>query len=108
VLAKAGSLLIFTGRTIHRGSAIKADLGERYVQFISYHAAAATWMENQNWPGGLPDANAPEIERLIEDATPRQREMLGFPAPGHPYWNDETLRGVAARYPKIDMTPYLR
>ena len=25
--------------------------------------------------------------------------VLGFPAPGHPYWNEETLDGVAARYP---------
>jgi hypothetical protein len=106
VLAGAGSLLIFTGRTIHRGSAIKADLGERYAQFISYHATAATWMPSQNWPGGLPNVNAREMERFVESATPRQREVLGFPAPGHPYWNEETLRGVSVRYPKMDMSPY--
>ena len=30
---------------------------------------------------------------------------FGFPAPGHPYWTDETLDGVAARYPGMDMAP---
>jgi hypothetical protein len=106
VLAEAGSLLIFDDRTVHRGTAIKADIGERYVQFISYHAAEATWMEVQNWPGSPPNISSPYMERFMEDATPRQREMLGFPPPGHPYWNDETVRGVAARYPRMDMSPY--
>jgi hypothetical protein len=32
--------------------------------------------------------------------------MLGFPEPGHRYWNEETLQGVARRYPLLDMTPW--
>jgi len=36
----------------------------------------------------------------------RQLSMLGFPPPGHPYWNEETLAGVAARYPALDLTPW--
>jgi hypothetical protein len=46
------------------------------------------------------------MKRFIERATPRQREVLGFPPPGHPYWNPETLAAVATRYPKMDMSPY--
>jgi hypothetical protein len=107
VLAEAGSLLIFSGRTFHRGTAIKADVGERYAQFNSYHAAAVTWMENQSWPGNPPNINAPEMERFMVSANPSQREMLGFPAPGHSYWNDATLLGVSVRYPKMDMSPYV-
>jgi hypothetical protein len=106
VLAEAGSLLIFGGRTYHRGTAIREDVGERYVQFIAYHAAAVTWMENQNWPGSPPGINSIHMERFMENATPRQREMLGFPAPGDPYWDDEMVRGVSMRYPKMDMSPY--
>ena len=41
-----------------------------------------------------------------ERTTSRLRELLGFPPPGHPYWNRETLAGVAARYPGMDMRPY--
>ena len=37
---------------------------------------------------------------------PRQLTALGFPKPGDPYWTAETLAGVAARYPSLDMTPW--
>ena len=39
-------------------------------------------------------------------ATVRQLTVLGFPAPGDPYWTRETLAGVAARYPALDMSPW--
>jgi hypothetical protein len=43
---------------------------------------------------------------LLEASTPRQREVFGVPPSGHPYWNAETIRGMAARYPNMDMRPY--
>ena len=43
--------------------------------------------------------------RRTEDS-PEERTLLGFPSPGHEYWTPETLEGVAARYPAMDMTPY--
>jgi hypothetical protein len=46
------------------------------------------------------------MQHFIEHAAPRKREVVGFPPPGHHYWNDETLVAVAMRYPKMDMTPY--
>ena len=39
-------------------------------------------------------------------ASPEERTLLGFPSPGHEYWTPETLEGVAARYPAMDMTHY--
>ena len=42
----------------------------------------------------------------MERATPAERELLGFPPPGHPYWTEETIAGVGARFPQMDMTPY--
>ena len=36
----------------------------------------------------------------------RQRDLFGFPPPGCDYWMPETLAGVAARYPAMDMAPY--
>jgi hypothetical protein len=42
----------------------------------------------------------------MEEATVRQLTVLGFPEPGHPYWSAETLHGVGARYPSLDMTPW--
>ena len=34
--------------------------------------------------------------------------LIGFPAPGDPYWDEEAVAGVAARYPGMDMGPYAR
>jgi hypothetical protein len=42
----------------------------------------------------------------MANASPRERDLFGFPPPGHEYWNEQTLRDVAARWPGIDMTPY--
>jgi hypothetical protein len=109
VLARAGTLLIFTGKTMHRGSAVRAEIGERHAHFITYHASAATWMETLGWPSGSrPYPDSPDMRSFIENATPRQRELIGFPGVGSAYWNEETLRGVAARYPSMDMSPYLQ
>ena len=48
------------------------------------------------------------MERLIATATVEQRCVLGFPAPGHPYWTAATLDAVAARYEPLgmEMAPY--
>ena len=46
------------------------------------------------------------MDHFLTKATPRERELVGFPAPGDPYWNEESLAGVAARYPGMDMSPY--
>jgi hypothetical protein len=41
---------------------------------------------------------------LIERCSQRQLEVLGFPPPGHDYWDEETLRGAAERYPGLDLS----
>jgi hypothetical protein len=106
VEAPAGSLLIMSTRTFHRGSHVTATQGVRFVHFITYHAAAARWMRSQNWPFSAPRTDTTEMRRFIVQSTPKQRAVLGFPPPGNEYWNEETLAGVARRYPGIDLTPY--
>jgi hypothetical protein len=46
------------------------------------------------------------MQAFVEKTSPRQREVLGFPPPGHEYWNAETIEAVRLRYPKMDMGPY--
>jgi ectoine hydroxylase-related dioxygenase (phytanoyl-CoA dioxygenase family) len=104
VTVRAGSLLIYSMKTWHRGSAIRASEGYRFTHQFVYRHAGDEWMGWRAWPR---HANDPMMKRWISRATPRQREVLGFPRPGHPYWTSETLEGVARRYPKMDMTPYL-
>ncbi len=62
-----------------------------------------------DWLGshGLPSAGEDmSWYRFVQHATERQLTVLGFPAPGAPYWTDETLAGVAARYPMLDLSPW--
>jgi ectoine hydroxylase-related dioxygenase (phytanoyl-CoA dioxygenase family) len=100
---RAGSVLIYSMRTLHRGSAIRASEGMRFSQFIGYHTAGPLWLGSHSFQGA---GGRPEMDRLLTCATPRQRELLGFPPPGDAYWDEETLAGVAARYPEMDISPY--
>jgi ectoine hydroxylase-related dioxygenase (phytanoyl-CoA dioxygenase family) len=99
----AGSVLIYSMRAVHRGSAMLATEGARFSQFVAFHTAGYPWLGSHTFQG-LGDR--PEMRRLLVRATPRQRELLGFPPVGSVYWTEETLAGVAARYPDMDLSPY--
>jgi ectoine hydroxylase-related dioxygenase (phytanoyl-CoA dioxygenase family) len=100
---KAGSVLLFSMATFHRGSAIRASSGRRLSHHIVYRRAGAEWMGWLAWPRRGAD---PEMREFIQVATPRQLELIGFPGPGHPFWTEETLAGIALRYPRMDLGPY--
>lgn len=103
VVVPAGSILLYGMRSFHRGSAMLATEGTRHSQHVAYQRASDHW---NGW-GGIPkSAGRASTDALLSRLTPRQREMLGFPAPGNPYWTEFTLDGVARRYPDMDMTPY--
>jgi hypothetical protein len=103
ILARAGSLLIFSMRTFHRAGEMTAEAGGRFTQHLVYRSALCPFNGYHQYSQF---GEKPELKRFIERALPRQREMLGFPAPGDAYWNEETLAVVAQRYPKMDMAPY--
>ena len=102
VVVPAGSLFIYGMRTFHRGTPFRAEAG-RLAQFITYAPAAWKWLGIVGWSA---QAIKPEFAAWVERATPAERELFGFPPPGHAYWTEETLAGVSARYPNMDMTPY--
>ena len=103
-LVPAGSVIIYSMRTFHRGSAMTAKEGHRYVVFTGYHTANCRWngpMDQQHRMGSR------EMDRFLINADPRQREIVGFPPVGHEYWKDpDMVKGVGRRYPKMDMRPY--
>ena len=105
ILVKAGSLLIFSMRTFHRASDMSAETGARFSHHFIWRGAEHPFQGFHQWSQF---GEKPELQRFIERATPRQREVLGFPPPGDLYWNEEMLTTVAARYPKMDMSPYKR
>ena len=102
VIVPAGSLFIYSMRTFHRGTPFRGNLG-RLAHFITYAPAAWKWLGIVGWSA---QAIKPEFRAWVERATPAQRELFGFPPPGHPFWTEETLAGVGARYPEMDLAPY--
>jgi len=104
VYVRAGSMLIYSMSTFHRLSQLTSRNRTRYSHHIIYRAEDAPWVGYSTWTNF---GQTSEMQRFIEQASPRQRELFGFPSPGHAYWNEETLAGIAARYPLMDMTPYL-
>jgi ectoine hydroxylase-related dioxygenase (phytanoyl-CoA dioxygenase family) len=104
IYVRAGALLIYSMATIHRASGIASKDGTRFSHHFVYRSEDAPWVGYRIWANhGL----SPEMQRFLERASPRQRELLGFPPPGHTYWNEGTLTGIAARYPLMDMSPYV-
>ena len=49
-----------------------------------------------------------KVEKMIANASPLQRSLLGFPMPEHDYWNENTIKAVTSRYQSygFDPTPY--
>lgn len=103
VLAEAGDLLVFGMKTFHRAGEVTAARGARFSHHLVYRGAAHAFNGYHQYSQF---GEKPEMQHFIRRATPRQREVLGFPPPGHPYWNKQTLEAVAARYPGMDMAPY--
>jgi hypothetical protein len=108
VLGPAGTIAVIDMSTFHRGSRLLARHGHRFLLLSGLHSRRCSWMRTVSSEdtdlGGIMDP--PAVRTFLETATPRQRELLGFPAPGDEYWNELTLTGVSARYPGMNMAPY--
>jgi hypothetical protein len=103
IVGPAGSIFLYTSDVIHRGSAMTGERRSRFSLLADYAARGNTWMGKMSWPGM---ALQPGFTSLLVNATPRERDLFGFPPPGNAYWNEQTLHDVAARWPGIDLRPY--
>jgi hypothetical protein len=99
----AGSLLIYKTDVLHRGSNFAAPGRSRFTMLVDFQERGWRWNGKMSWPDR---AGSPDMAGALERMTPRQRDLFGWPPPGSDYWNAQTLRDVAARYPGMDMTPY--
>lgn len=101
----AGSILAYRPDVFHRGVRMRKPGTARFMLHVSYKPAGTDWLGSF----GLPNAGEDMAwYRFVGRASERQLTVLGFPAPDHPYWTAETLDGVAARYPMLDLTPWRR
>lgn len=98
----AGSVLAYSTRTYHRGTAFKADCA-RIGHFVSFAPRDCPWLGIVGW---AEQGVHKSFHRWIEQSTLEERQRIGFPPPGHPYWTEEMLTGVQARFPNLDLSPY--
>lgn len=103
VTGPAGTLFTYRTDVLHRGSQITGERRARFVLLADYEVWGPRWTGRIGWPV---DSLGPHWTEMMERATPRERELFGFPPIGDPYWNDQTLTDVQCRYPRMDMTPY--
>lgn len=99
----AGTIVAYRPDVYHR-SVDFTDRGvARFMLHLAYRPAGTEWVGFHVWPQkGL----SAELFNFVQQASPRQLALLGFPSPGDPYWTEETLGGVSARYPGLDMSPW--
>jgi hypothetical protein len=95
--------MIYKTDVLHRGSDFGAPGRSRFAMLIDYQQRGWRWNGKMSWPH---HAGSQHMAAALSAMTPRQRDLLGFPPPGSEYWNAQTLRDVAARYPDMDMSPY--
>jgi hypothetical protein len=103
VTGRAGTLYSFRTDVVHRGSRMTGERSTRFALLADYDVWGPRWTGRVGWPER---ALSPEWGELIERATPRERSVFGFPPPGDPYWDEQTLADTQARYPRADLTPY--
>jgi hypothetical protein len=101
-VAPAGTLLMYRTDILHRGSNFTRAGGSRFSVLTDFQVRGTTWGGKMAWPKQSPQRWA----KFMPRCSVRQRDLFGFPRPGDPYWTEQTLADVAARYPGMDMSPY--
>jgi hypothetical protein len=99
----AGSILAYRPDVYHRGVRMTKPRSARFMVHVSYKPAGTEWLGSYGLPNAAEDMS---WYRFVQHADERQLTVLGFPPPGHHYWTAQTLTGVAARYPMLDLSPW--
>jgi len=99
----AGSVLVYRPDVFHRGVAMQEPGRARFLMNVAAKHPGTDWIGFHAFPARAEDR---EWHRFMRDARLRQLCAIGFPAPGDAYWTAETLAGVAARYPSLDLGPW--
>jgi hypothetical protein len=99
-----GTVVAFKPSTFHRATELVESGSARYTMHVNYRRAEVEWADRRGWASIAHDEMWYDF---VEHATPEQLEVFGFPRPGHAFWTPTTLSGVQARYPGLDMQPWL-
>ena len=105
MIVPGGSVCLYSFYTRHAASDFTATRGHRPVMWVGFTRKDRPWDGARTFTyksGASPEA----MRRFIAEATPRQRELLGFPPPGDPLWTEAFTAAMATRYPGFDPAPH--
>ena len=105
MIVPGGSVCLYSVFTRHSASLFTAPRGHRPVMWVGFTR------KDRPWDGGRTftyksGADGKAMNWFMAEASPRQRELLGFPPPGDLLWTERFIEGMATRYPGFDPLPY--
>ena len=100
---RAGTLILYQTHVFHRGTNFTGAQASRFIIMADFKRRGDPWTGKMAWPDR---ALRPGWSAALAAMSVRQRDLFGFPPPGSDYWTADTLAGVQARYPAMDMRPY--
>ena len=103
LIVRKGTVLAYNLNLVHRGTRMTASGACRFASWFIFRPRDVQFA-GQSYYGN--QGEHPGMIQFLEQAGPRERELVGIPAPGHAFWTDETMDRVQARYPGWDMGPY--
>ena len=105
MVVPGGSVCLYSIFTRHAASPFLSDEGHRPTMWVGFNRKDRPWdgARTFTYKSG---ARGEAMKRFIVEATPRQRELLGFPPPGDSLWTKQFTDGMVIRYPGFDPTPY--
>jgi len=102
---RRGSFLAYRGDVWHRAVDLEAPGSSRFVLIVCFKLAGQDWI-------GFDAMNKIVDHWLFPDfvahSTPRELEVVGVPAPGHPFWTARGVEALALKYPGLDVEPWRR
>ena len=99
----AGTIVAYQPDVYHRSVDVTTPGARRIMMHVSYRLAAAEWAQYQAWAF---KGFSPEWHNFVQASSPTELALVGFPPPGHPYWDHDSITRVNARYPGLDMAPW--
>jgi hypothetical protein len=98
-----GSYLAYRPDVFHRAVELSEPGGSRFLLNVSYRIAGQDWIGYHTMQS---NATSPDWTRFVENSTPRELALFGFPPPGHPIWTAALLESTQQLYRGLDLGPW--
>lgn len=99
----AGTIVAYQPDVYHRSVDVTTPGARRVMMHVSYRLAAAEWAQYQSWAY---KGFSAEWHNFVQASGPTELALVGFPPPGHAYWDENSITRVNARYPGLNMSPW--